>query len=68
MKPNADDVCPADFEEESSSLLGVHPKTLNVSALLWHISEKELMVMVYGVKKFGKLISEAVARWTLSAD
>ena len=68
MRPNANDVCPADFEAESSILLGVHPKTLSGSSLLWHISEKELMVMVYGVKKFGKLISEAVARWTLSAD
>ena len=68
MKANANDVVPADFECETSILLGVHPKTLSGSAVHWHISEKELMVMVFGVIKFGKLISEVIARWTLTAD
>ena len=68
MKPDANDVVPADFECETSILLGVHPKTLSGSAVHWHISEKELMVMVFGVIKFGKLISEVIARWTLTAD
>ena len=68
MRSGADDVVAADFEAESSILLGIHPKTLSGSSLHWHISEKELFVMVYGVGKFGKLISEVVARWSLSAD
>ena len=68
LKPDANDVVPADFECETSILLGVHPKTLSGSAVHWHISEKELMVMVFGVIKFGKLISEVIARWTLTAD
>ena len=66
--PDANDVVPADFECETISLLGVHPKTLSGSAVHWPISEKELMVMVFGVIKFGKLISEVIARWTLTAD
>jgi hypothetical protein len=66
--PDANDVVPADFECETISLLGVHPKTLSGSAMHWHISEEELMVMVFGVIKFGKLISEVIARWTLTVD
>ena len=68
MRSGADDVVAADFEAESSILLGIHPKTLSGSSLHWHISEKEPFVMVCGVGKFGKLISEVVARWSLSAD
>ena len=68
LRSGADDVVAAAFEAESSILLGIHPKTLSGSSLHWHISEKELFVMVYGVGKFGKLISEVVARWSLSAD
>ena len=68
MTPDANDVVPADFECETSILLGVHPKTLSDSAVHWYISEKELVVMVFGVIKFGKLISEVIARWTLTAD
>ena len=68
MKSDANDVDPSDFESATSILLGMRPKTLTGSALVWHISEKELMVMVYGVRVFGKLISECVARWALTAD
>ena len=68
LRSGADDVVAADFEADSSILLGIHPKTLSGSSLHWHISEKELLVMVYGVGKFGRLISEVVPRWSLSAD
>lgn len=67
-KNDANDVDPSDFESATSVLLGMRPKTLTGSALVWHISEKELMVMVYGVRVFGKLVSECVARWALTAD
>ena len=65
LRSGADDVVAADFEADSSILLGIHPETLSGSSLHWHISEKELFVMVYGVGKFGKSISEVVARWSL---
>ena len=68
MKADAIDVVPADFKCETIILLGVHPKTLSGSAVHWHISENELTVMVFGVIKFGKLISEVIARWTLTDD
>ena len=68
---DANDVCCADFEHEDPNfaiLLSIRPKTLNESARQWHISEKELLCMVYGVEKYGKLINEVVARWALTAD
>ena len=60
MRFGVDDVVAADFEAGSSILLGIYPKTLSGSSLHWHISEKERFVMVYGVGKFGKLISEVI--------
>ena len=64
----ADDAVAADSEADSSILLGIHPKTLTGPSLHWHISEKELFVMVYGGGKCGEFISEVVACWSLSAD
>ena len=67
-REDANDVLSGDFELDSSVLLGMHPKTLVGSAVHWHISEKELFVMVYGVVRFGKLITEVVSRWALQQD
>ena len=49
-------------------LLGIRPKSLNKSATKWRISEKELLCMVYGVEKFGKLLTECASRWALKSD
>jgi len=70
-KNDANDVTCEDFEHEDPNhavLLGIRPKSLNKSATKWHISEKELLCMVYGVEKFGKLLTECASRWALKAD
>lgn len=66
---DANDVCCADFEEEGRAiLLGIRPKSLGKSSRRWHISEKELFSMVYGVRMYGALITECVAKWALKQD
>lgn len=70
-KNDANEVACEDFEHEDPNLavlLGIRPKSLNKSATKRHISETELLCMVYGVKKFDKLRTECASRWALKAD
>ena len=66
---DANDVCCADFEEEGRAiLLGTRPKSLGKSSRRWHISEKGLFSMVYGVRMYGALITKCVTKWALKQD
>ena len=80
-KNDANDITCEDFEHEDPNhavLLGIRPKSLNKSAAKWHISEKGLLCMVYGVEKFayrvcfqmgseGRQIEVDMALWSIGA-
>ena len=65
---DANDIRPKDFYEDSTVLLGMHPKTLNKAQQRWHISEKELLAIVYAIERFGEFIDRVIASWFLAQD
>jgi hypothetical protein len=56
------------MQDGMAQLLNLHPKSLNKSQQRWHISEKELYAMVYGVRKFGQFVSTMVAKWAITSN
>ena len=54
--------------EGVAQLLNLHPKSLNKSQQRWHISERELYAMVYGVRKFGQFMGSMVAKWAVTSN
>ena len=46
----------------------MHPKTLNKAQQRWHISEKELLAIVYAIERFGEFIDRVIASWFLAQD
>ena len=65
---DANDVTPEDFYGADARLLGMHPKSLNSSQQNWHISEKELLAIVYAIQRFGEMIDRVVSAWFLTQN